>query len=311
MVAPGAQAGPRETAAAILGVKAEVPAEARTADSLGRQRSGSGAVIDAGGLVLTIGYLIVEAAAVDLYDGESKRIPAEVVGYDHETGFGLVRATEPLDVAPIPLGSSKDVAIGDALLVLSRDGALGGRETRLASRREFAGYWEYLLPDALFTSPPHPAFAGAALIDREARLVGIGSLFVADATAPEVASPGNMFVPIDALGPILGDLLALGRRDAPGHPWVGVSAQEHGGHLVVRSVADGGPAEAAGIRPGDVLLAVGGMKVDSLAELYRGMWNLGEPGVKVPLRVLRENQVMEVEVPSVDRMRWLRLNQTY
>jgi S1-C subfamily serine protease len=311
MVAPGAQAGPRETAAAILGVKAEVPAEARTADSLGRQRSGSGAVIDAGGLVLTIGYLIVEAAAVDLYDGEGKRIPAEVVGYDHETGFGLVRATEPLDVAPIPLGSSKDVAIGDALLVLSRDGALGGRETRLASRREFAGYWEYLLPDALFTSPPHPAFAGAALIDREARLVGIGSLFVGDATAPEVASPGNMFVPIDALGPILGDLLALGRRDAPGHPWVGVSAQEHGGHLVVRSVADGGPAEAAGIRPGDVLLAVGGMKVDSLAELYRGMWNLGEPGVKVPLRVLRENQVMEVEVPSVDRMRWLRLNQTY
>jgi S1-C subfamily serine protease len=288
-----------------------VPAEARTADSLGRQRSGSGAVIDASGLVLTIGYLIVEAAAVDLYDGEGKRIPAEVVGYDHETGFGLVRATEPLDVAPIPLGSSKDVAIGDALLVLSRDGALGGRETRLASRREFAGYWEYLLPDALFTSPPHPAFAGAALIDREARLVGIGSLFVGDATAPEVASPGNMFVPIDALGPILGDLLALGRRDAPGHPWVGVSAQEHGGHLVVRSVADGGPAEAAGIRPGDVLLAVGGMKVDSLAELYRGMWNLGEPGVKVPLRVLRENQVMEVEVPSVDRMRWLRLNQTY
>ena len=177
------------------------------------------------------------------------------------------------------------MAVGDPLLVLSRDGQLGGREAKLASRREFAGYWEYLLPDAMFTTPPHPAFAGAALIDREQKLVGIGSLLVGDATAPEVQSPGNMFVPVDALAPILGDLLTLGRRDAPGHPWVGMSAQEHGGHLIVRSVADDGPAETAGVRPGDVLLAVDGVPVASLAELYRGMWQLGRAGVKVPLRI--------------------------
>jgi S1-C subfamily serine protease len=134
---------------------------------------------------------------------------------------------------------------------------------------------------------------------------------VGDAAAPEVESPGNMFVPVDALTPILGDLLALGRRDAPGHPWVGISAQEHGGHLVVRSVADDGPAATAGVRPGDVVLSVGGVAVDSLAELYRGMWGLGEPGVTVPLRVLRNRQVLELAVPSIDRMRWLRLNQTY
>lgn len=309
--APAAQAGPAETVAAIVGVKTEVPANARTAGTLGRERSGSGVVIDDGGLVLTIGYLILEATAVDLYPVAGKRVPAEIVGYDHDTGLGLVRATLPMEVEPIRLGAAKAVPVGEPLLVLSRDGQLGGRESRLASRREFAGYWEYLLPDAMFTTPPHPDFAGAALIDREGRLVGIGSLLVGDATAPEVQSPGNMFVPVDALAPILGDLLALGRRDSPAHPWVGMSAQEHGGHLIVRSVADDGPAESAGVRPGDVLLAVGGVQVGSLADLYRGMWQLGAPGVQVPLRIRREDRVIELAVPSIDRSRWLRLNQTY
>jgi S1-C subfamily serine protease len=306
-----AQADPRDAVAAVLGVRAEVPPEARTAATLGRERAGTGVVIDGSGLVVTIGYLVLEAAAVDLYDESGRRVPAEVVGYDHETGFGLLRAAKPLEVLPVPLGSSRDVAIGEPLLALSRDGGLGGRQVELVSRREFAGYWEYLLPDALFTTPPHPTFAGAALIDREGRLVGIGSLFVGDAAAEEVASPGNMFVPIDALKPIMGDLLALGRRDAPGHPWVGVSAQEHAGHLVVRSVADDGPAETAGVRPGDVLLAVRDRQVGTLAELYREIWGLGEPGVAVPLRVMRQNRILELSVPSVDRMRWLRLNQTY
>lgn len=306
-----AQAGPREIAAAVVAVRTEVPSEARTAQTLGRERTGSGVVIDASGLVLTIGYLILEASAVDLYDQSGRRVPAELVGYDQETGFGLVRASLPLEAQPLKLGRSGEIAVGDPLLVVSRDGPLTGREARLASRREFAGYWEYLLPEALFTVPPHADFAGAALIDREERLVGIGSLFIGDATAPGVESPGNMFVPIDALRPILGDLLALGRRDAPGRPWVGVSAIEHGGHLVVRSVAGGGPAESAGIRPGDVLLAVGATTVGSLAELYRAMWGLGDPGVTVPIRVMRQNRILELAVPSIDRMRWLRLNRTY
>ena len=306
-----ASAGPRETVAAVVGVRAEIPPEARTADTLGRKRSGSGVVIDNAGLVLTIGYLILEATAVDLHDASGKRIPAEIVGYDHDTGFGLVRAEQPLDVAPLPLGSSRDVAIGAPLLVLSRDGELSGREAKLASRREFAGYWEYLLPDALFTTPRHPDFAGAALIDREGRLVGLGSLQVGDATAEGVESPGNMFVPIDALKPILGDLLALGRRDAPSHPWIGVTSLDHAGHVIVRGVAEQGPAALAGVRAGDVVLAVGETEVGSLADLYRAIWSLGDPGVQVPLRILRRTGIVEVTVPSIDRLRWLRLNQTY
>lgn len=292
-------------------MRAEVPPEARTAGTLGRQRSGTGAVIDGSGLVLTIGYLILEAAAVDLWDARGRRVPAEIVGYDHDTGFGLLRASEPLDAAPLPLGRSAEVPVGEPLLVLSRDGPLGGRETRLVDRREFAGYWEYLLPEALFTSPPHDAWAGAALIDRQGRLVGIGSLAVGDAAGAGVASPGNMFVPVDALKPILGDLLALGRRDGPGRPWLGLQAQEHAGHVIVRRVTEDGPAEGAGLQPGDVVLAVGGRQVGSLAELYRGIWDLGQPGVVVPMRVMRANRILELEVPSTDRMRWLRWRQSY
>lgn len=304
-------ADPREVVKAVLGVKTEVPPEARTADTLGREREGSGVVIDGSGLVVTIGYIMVEAIAVDLYDADGKRIPADIVGYDHETGFGLLRATQPLNVRPVTLGSSAAVAVGDPLLVLSRVGQLGGREAKLVSRREFAGYWEYLLPDALFTTPPHRDFAGAALINREGELVGIGSLFVGDATAEGVASPGNMFVPIDALKPIMGDLLAYGKRDGPGHPWVGVSSLEHQGHVIVRNVTDDGPAERAGLRPGDVVLGVAGAPVTGLADLYRKIWALGEPGVTVPLRVMRETRILEFNVPSIDRMRWLRLKQTY
>lgn len=311
LAAASAGAGPREIAAAVVEVRAEVPPEARTADTLGRERTGSGVVIDSAGLVLTIGYLILEATAVDLHDAAGKRIPAEIVGFDNDTGFGLVRATERLDATPLPLGSSGAVQVGAPLLVLSREGQLGGRETKLASRREFAGYWEYLLPDALFTTPPHPDYAGAALIDAQGRLVGIGSLLVGDATAKDVESPGNMFVPVDALKPILADLLALGRPDGPGHPWIGVTAQELGRHVIVRGVAEQGPAEGAGVRPGDVVLGVGATDVASMAELYRAIWRLGGPGVPVTLRILRHSGAVELTVPSVDRRRWLRLNRTY
>lgn len=304
-------AAARDVVNAVVGVRTEVPAEARTAGTLGRERLGSGIVIDASGLVLTIGYVILEAAAVDLYDAQGERVPAEVVGYDHATGFGLVRATLPLEAKPVTLGDSAAVAVGDPLLVVSRVGGLGGREAKLVDRREFAGYWEYLLPDALFTTPPHEHFAGAALLDTEGRLIGVGSLYVGDAAAADLPSPGNMFVPVNALKPILGDLLAFGKRNEPGHPWIGVSLIEHGNVIIVRGVSDGGPAEAAGVQPGDVVLGVGNTPTRTLAEFYKQIWALGEPGVRVPLRVLRDSRLIDVDVGSIDRMRWLRLKQSY
>jgi S1-C subfamily serine protease len=311
LLATPARADPRAVVEAVLGLRAEVPAEARTSDTLGTERLGSGVLIDGQGLVLTIGYLILEASAVDLYDAEGTRIPAEVVGYDHDTGLGLVRARAPLKARPVPLGRSADVRIGDPLLVISRAGALGGRETKLADRRDYAGYWEYLLENALLTTPAHPAFGGAALIDTEGRLVGIGSLGINDAAAAGVASPGNMFVPVDALKPIMADLLAFGKRDGAHRPWLGVYAREVGGHVVVTGVAEDGPAAAAGLEAGDLVLGVGGQPVASLAEFYRRIWSVGDAGVQVPLQVTRGPRPLNLRVTSMDRLRWLKLNQSY
>jgi S1-C subfamily serine protease len=292
-------------------LRADVPPEARTVDSLGRERTGTGILIDGNGLVLTIGYLILEASAVELFDEDGRRIAADIVAYDHETGFGLVRAREPMKAKPIPLGSSSAAKVGDPLLVISRLGRLSGTQAKLVDRRELAGYWEYLLPDALLTRPPYPSFAGAGLIDTEGRLVGIGSLAVRDAAAQDVPSPGNMFVPIDALKPVLGELLAFGRREGESRPWLGIYAHDVGDHIVVTGVADDGPADAAGLMPGDHVRSVAGEPVRSLAEFYRKIWSLGHAGVKVVMSVTRDARPIDVTVTSIDRLRWLKLNQSY
>ena len=231
-----------ELLSAVVRVKTVVEPDARTADSLGREREGSGVVIDGDGLVLTIGYLMVEARTAEIGTKDGRTVPAAVVGYDHETGFGLLRGLVPLKVAPIAFGRSADVKEADPVLVASAGGAAMVAPARVVAKREFAGSWEYLVGEALFTAPPHPAWSGAALINRDGRLVGIGSLIVGDAAAG--GTPGNMFVPTDGLHPILGDLLAAGRVAGPGRPWLGVAANEVRGALVVARVTPGGPGRA-------------------------------------------------------------------
>lgn len=306
-----AMAGPRESAAAVVGVRVEVTGEARTAKTLGRERIGSGVVIDNSGLILTIGYLVLEASGIEIVPQTGKAAPAEVVAYDHESGLGLIRATTPLGLEPVPLGSSAALKTGDPLLVLSLAGRLDGLPVTLADRRRFAGYWEYLLDDAIFTMPAHREFGGAALLDREGRLVGIGSLYVQDAVGEGITSPGNMFVPIDALKPIMADLLAFGHRDAPPRPWLGLSVQDTPHGLVVVRVAEGGPAEKAGLAPGDQILAVADQRVRTIGELWDAVWRRGAAGVTVPFELGRKGVTQKLEIASIDRSKWLRWRQSY
>ena len=295
---------------AILGLRAEIPRDARTANTLGRVREGSAIVIDNAGLALTIGYLVLEASEVSLFDAGGRTIPASVVAYDHETGFGLVRALLPLDVTPLPIAADADATEGDPLLVVSRVGRLEGTQVMLADRRVFAGYWEYLLDEALFTSPGHGQFGGAALIDPAGRLVGVGSLRVSSTTSDGRPSPGNMFVPVDLLPPILGDMLALGHA-GQAKPWLGITSRESPEGVVLGGVTAGGPAAQAGLLPGDRVVAVGEAPVGTLETLYRSVWQLGDPGVTVPLKVERGERMLDVEVRSIDRRQWLRLDQSF
>jgi S1-C subfamily serine protease len=241
---------------AIVHVKTYINPEGRTADDLGREREGSGIVIDENGLILTIGYLMVEAYASEIRTNAGRAVPASVVGYDFETGFGLLRSNEPLKLSPIAFGKSASVAVGDPLLIASFGGAGMVAPAHVVAKREFAGSWEYLLDEAIFTAPPHPAYGGAALINREGKLVGVGSLFVGHAGGSDEPKPGNMFVPIDRLPPILAALVADVRTAGPGHPWLGLTTSEVHGVLRVARVAKGGPAQKAGVQRGDVIVEI-------------------------------------------------------
>jgi S1-C subfamily serine protease len=294
----------------VVSVKAIVPSNARTAESLGTERSGSGVVIDSSGLIVTIGYLVMEASSVEVRTPDGKTYPAEIVAYDQASGFGLLRGGYGFKGRPMRLGRSAEVKVGDPLLALSGGGPEGVRATQLVSRREFAGYWEYLLDEALFTSPPVMEFGGAALVSPKGELIGVGSLFVHDA-APPLSMPGNMFIPVDVLRPILGDLIALGRTASPPRPWLGLTTHEEGDSLIIRQVTPGSPAANAGLRTNDAIVGVAGQPVARLADLYRKIWALGDAGTRVPLDIRRGNQVETVPVMSMDRYRHLRLNPTF
>ena len=295
----------------LVGVRANIPADARTAETLGRERNGSGVVIDEDGLVLTIGYLIMESTSAEILLPDGRDVPAEVAAYDYDTGFGLLRPLVPIDVAPVSLGSAEGFPEDSRVLVASFDGAVSTTPAIVVSRRDFAGYWEYLLPDAIFTTPPHAGFGGAALLGPQGQLVGIGSLVVGDALPENQPLPGNMFVPIDALKPIFEDLLRDGRSTKVRKPWLGLFSEVHRGAIFVTRVAPDGPADQAGITADDVVVAVDGQRVRTLIEFYRAVWALGEPGVTVPLTVVGGDGPREVEVRSADRYDYLKLQTTF
>jgi len=304
-VAADAAAEP-EVLEAIVAIEAQIPADARTADTLGKERGGSGVVIDSEGLVLTIGYLVLEAESVIVRTGSGRRVPASVIAYHGDTGFGLLRASGDLEVRPMRLGSADRLKSRDRVLVAAFGGMKGVLPAIVTERRLFAGAWEYLLDDAIFTAPPHPLAAGAALIGPDGHLLGIGYLTLGSVLSSDVQVPGNMFVPVDALKPVMADLVADGRGPGAARPWLGLYTEEAKGRVFVERVAEGGPADKAGIRAGDIVLKVGDEPVAGMADLYRKVWAIGDAGVAVPLTILQEADLQDVRVASGDRHRWFR-----
>ena len=288
------------TLASVVVLHARVPDDAFTAQTLGVERLGNGIVIGKDGLVLTIGYLITEAAEVTLFTNDGRQVPAHVLGYDQETGFGLVHALDPLNLPALPLGDSSTLKAGEAIILAGGGGTAHAIRGELLARAPFAGYWEYLLEEALYTAPGHPHWSGAALIGPTGALMGVGSLQMNQETAGGGASLINMCVPTALLGPILDDLSRGASRPSP-RPWLGVFAQDAGDQVMVLDVATGGPAARAELRRGDVILAVAGHPVSNLADFYTRLWALGSSGVAAPLRLKRERDTFDVEIRTIDR----------
>ncbi len=285
---------------AMVWLSVRVPDEAYTAPLLGTERIGNGCVIGEDGLVLTIGYLITEAQTIWITDHRGRTVPGHALGVDFASGLGLVLPAMPLDAPVLARGSSAEVDVGDELLVLGHGGIGHALAARLDERKTFAGYWEYVLDGALYTSPAHPRWSGSAVLDLQGRLIGIASLLMQE-PGPDGPKQMNMSVPVDPLEPILNDLRRHGRPSRPPRPWLGFFVQEHEGRLIVGGLAMRGPAVRAGIEVGDEIEAVAGRRVKSLVELFRGIWAQGPAGTLIDLTLRREGQPRDMRVESIDR----------
>jgi S1-C subfamily serine protease len=290
---------------AVVGLRAEIPEDAFTAQLLGTERAGSGVVIRDDGLVLTIGYLITEASTIWLTTNKGIVTGGFPVAYDQATGFGLVQPLGKLGVRPLERGTIAACRVGENVVMAGHGGRAHSLKATVFAKREFAGYWEYVLDEALFTAPAHPQWGGAALIGADGRMLGIGSLLVQEKIDAGVLQ-GNMIVPIDLLAPILDDMLKLGRPGRPARPWLGVYVTEAGARLMIAGLAPGGPAEKAGVRVGDIVLEVSGGKPASLADVFRRIWAAGSSGAVVPLKLLRDTTRLELSVRSADRSEFLK-----
>lgn len=285
----------------VMALRTHVPEDALTAAMLGTERAGHGVVIDERGLVLTVGYLVTEAETIWLVDINGRATPGHALGYDQETGFGLVQSLGKLNLPALEIGDSGVLTVGDPVILAGYGGTQNAVKASVVSKREFAGYWEYVLDEGIFTSPPHPSWGGAALLNAAGQLCGIGSLFVQQALPGERRHDGNLIIPIDLLKPVLEDLKRYGRRQKPPRPWLGMITTEVNGALVVAGMVDGGPADRAGVTVGDIVLGVNRQPVNDLAVMFRRIWALGPAGTDVPLNLQRNNDQLEVHVQSVSR----------
>ncbi len=292
--------------ASMVALRATVPSDAFTAETLGTERAGNGVIIRGNGLVLTIGYLITEADTIWLTLSDGRSVPGHVLGYDQETGFGLVQALAKIDMPALTLGQSSAASLGERVVVAGAGGRQRSVAARIVAKQEFAGYWEYVLDEAIFTAPAHPNWGGTGLVGPAGELIGIGSLQLQHAVDKGPAQHINMIVPIDLLNPVFDDLMKFGRRNTPPRPWLGFYATEVENRLVIVGLADRGPAKRADLRTGDIVLSVAGAEVSDLAGMFRRIWAQGHAGVEVPITVYRDGETMELRVKSSERDRFLK-----
>ncbi len=285
----------------MVALRAEIPSDAFTAGILGTERAGNGIVIDDSGLVLTIGYLTAEAETIWLNTHSGAAVPGHALAYDFESGFGLVQALGQLDCPALEFGSARTLGAGSKVVVAGHGGTEHALSATVVAKREFAGYWEYVLDEAIFTRPAHPNWGGTALIGPDGRLYGVGSLFVQNARGGEQRADGNMIVPIDLLPPVLEALREHGVANRRARPWLGLYAAEVEDRLVVIGLVEDGPAHRAGLQPGDIVLQVMGAPVGDLPDFFRTVWETGPAGTRVPLTVVRDGEISEIAIASIDR----------
>ena len=293
------------TLASVVKITSNIPEDAFSAKTLGTSREGSAISINDSGILLTIGYLVVDSDSIFLHLKNGRTIESTLIAYHHESGLALIQALTKIDIPFIPQGNKNKLKKGDSVIIAASGGVDKSISATVVDRRQFAGSWEYMIENAIFTKPFHPEWSGAALINEGGHLSGVGSLWLNDTEKVDDDSPGNMFVPIDLLIPIYEDLLAHGQAKEPHRPWLGIYVAENMGNLFVSGVTLKGPASIAGINPGDILTAVNSQQIDSLPRLYKVLWSQGNAGVKLILTIIREGTELDINVKSDSRYNFI------
>lgn len=286
---------PRTAVPSTVFLRSEVPARHPSAAILGEERMGAGVAV-APDRVLTAHYLVLGAAKVEVVgpDGKARSVRRRAV--DHETGLALL-FLEGAALHPAAFGSTEDVAPGLPVFIMTctgrqeRKGATG----HVTAVGPFEAFWEYMLDRAIMTTVINPGLAGAALLDADARLIGVVSLGLAAPGRYSLAIPLDLFLRHrDEMEQ--GDGARRERRRA----WVGFYPQGFDGGVVVTGVVPGGPADRAGLARGDLVLSVDGSAVSTLRELYAAIWRRSA-GESLSLQILRESAIRVVEVETGDR----------
>ena len=227
-------------------------------------------------------------------------------------GSGLLKATAPLKVQPLAFGKSAALKERDAVVVAGFGGPDNASPAVVVSKREFAGNWEYLLDEAIFTAPPHAGLerGGAARSRGQAGRGGLAHRRRRDRQGRPHAKATCSCRPTCCRrsSPISS---SSGRTAGPGRPWLGMTTDEAHGHLMVSAVTPEGPAERAGLKRGDMILGVGGAPVNHLPDLYRRLYAQGDAGTVIPLDVLKDSEKRRIEVKSINRLDFLRLKSSF
>lgn len=285
----------------VVSVKANVPEDAFTAEILGTERLGHGAVINDSGLIVTIGYIVTEAESIWIQTNDGQVVAGDLLAYDYESGFGLVQPLGSISASPFELGNGADLLENSSAILAGFGGIEQAINAEIISKSEFVGYWEYIVDEAIYTAPAHPNWGGAALIGADGKLYGIGSLYTQEIPGLSPGEDGNMIVPIDLLKNILVELQTYGQTLKPARPWLGMFAAESDQGLVVAGVYDSAPAFAADLRAGDQIVRVDQRTPRTLGDLFRQIWALGPAGTVVPMQISRDGKLMDVEITSSDR----------
>ena len=294
----------------IVSIHSKIPDEARTSKSLGTVRQGSGVVIDNKN-ILTIGYVVLEASEISIGLINGKKIPGRLIAYDFETGFGLVSPIVSTKLKSLKIGDSSKIKMDDSIFILPSPTMGIGSLAKMVSRRPFVGWWEYYLEKPIYTLPNNPAWTGAPLVNSQGEIVGIGSLFIRDAVSPEIISPGNMFVPINLLKPIMKDLVKYGRRTSNINPYIGLSSDDNSGKIVVTKVSKDGPSYKVGIKPDDVITGVNGRLVNNLETFYKTLWSTRNYGAMIKVDINRNGKKMSFNIRSINRMDYYLKSNSY